>query len=242
MTIDRSRELPLSEGISIAESIISLLPTSTVSVAGSIRRRRPIVGDIDLVVSQDTPRAIDGCRWVRGGDRFRSYILDDAIQVNLFLADAAEWQSMMLTATGSGRFNQLMRSIAKHQGLLLNQYGLWRDGSLVTRASEEAIFDALGLTYVPPESREVEGEASLGYCIGSTGKVYRITSHGVNIMCECPGFTYHGYCYHAAAAEAEVDMTGAPSRVPPAMKLNIGAVSMLRVKRGYMRVLKGGGR
>jgi len=138
------------------------------TVAGSIRRRKEVVKDIDILVSTDDPRAVmelfttlPGVEAVTGkGDTKSSVILSSGIAADLRAVTDTEYPYAMHHFTGSKLHNTSMRGRAKKMGLKMNEYGLYREPGdiMVACKDEEAIFRALGLAYIPPELREDMGE------------------------------------------------------------------------------------
>lgn len=247
MTVDPAN-MPLEEAIKIAASFVYRLGVRC-EIAGSIRRRKELVGDIDIVAVENAPRKITGAKFIKGGDRLRTYAFK-GIQVNVMLSSEAAWGASLLFATGSGKFNKMMRGLAKSKDLKLNRYGLWYDGMLQHCATEEGIFERLGLAYVPPSEREIGDARSVavayGMKDGASSTAYGLSSAGANVTCECRGFKFHGSCYHADAfselldsdrdvphgSSADVSMAdGRTVRIVPLA----GAMERLRAGRTYYR-------
>jgi DNA polymerase (family 10) len=171
-----SRHL-LADGLFIAEPILdSLRQHSDVircSVAGSLRRCKEIIGDIDFLVSSKHPNCvIDFFTTLPGivsvnakGDTKASVILKGGIQADLRVVSDEEYPFALAYFTGSKEHNIVMRQRAIQRGLRLNEYGLFksdqetRDPKLrVPCKTEDEIFERLGLAYIPPELREDQGE------------------------------------------------------------------------------------
>ena len=142
-------------------------------IAGSLRRGKEVSGDIDFLVSAKDSADImeafttrDGILSVlAAGDTKASVLLEGGIQADLRVVDDSEYASALAYFTGSKEHNIVMRSRAIERGLRLNEYGLFkskeetRDPKLrLDCKTEEDIFAALDLTYVPPELREDRGE------------------------------------------------------------------------------------
>ena len=154
-----------------AEAITSHLlehgPVRQLSVAGSLRRKKEVVKDVDIVASSDEPAALMDC-FVKApgvasitghGETKSSVVLESGIAVDLRVVADAQFPFALAHFTGSKEHNVVMRQRAKERGLKLNEYGLFgKDDSPTPCDDETAIFAALDLPYVPPELREDRGE------------------------------------------------------------------------------------
>jgi DNA polymerase (family 10) len=171
-----SRHL-LAEALLAAEPILDSLRShpdvTRCSTAGSLRRFKEIIGDIDFLVSSRNPGSVidfftqqPGIISVSAkGDTKASVVLTGGIQADLRVVQDAEFPFALAYFTGSKEHNIVMRQRAIQRGLRLNEYGLFKSAVetrdpalLVTCRTEEEIFEKLGLTYVPPELREDSGE------------------------------------------------------------------------------------
>ncbi|MBK9139930.1 MAG: DNA polymerase/3'-5' exonuclease PolX [Verrucomicrobia bacterium] len=167
----------LSDALSVAEPILENLrghpDVIRCSTAGSVRRFKEVIGDVDFLVSSRAPATVidyftgqEGVLSVSAkGDTKASVILAGGIQADLRVVSDAEYPFALAYFTGSKEHNIVMRQRAIQRGLRLNEYGLFRsseetrDPTLrVPCHTEEEIFAALGLAYIPPELREDKGE------------------------------------------------------------------------------------
>jgi DNA polymerase (family X) len=167
----------LSNALAVAEPILESLrrhpDVIRCSTAGSVRRFREIIGDIDFVVSSRNPgRVIDFFTTLPGmlsviakGDTKAGVILQGGIQSDLRVVTDAEYPFAIMYFTGSKEHNIVMRQRAIQRGLRLNEYGLFRskeetrDPALaVPCQTEEEVFAKLDMSFVPPEMREDRGE------------------------------------------------------------------------------------
>lgn len=179
----------LDKALAVAEPILESLrqhpDVIRCSTAGSLRRWRETIGDIDFLVSSKQPTVVieyfvaqPGILSVSAkGDTKASVILAGGIQADLRVVSDEEFPFALAYFTGSKEHNIVMRQRAIARGLRLNEYGLFRskeetrDPKLrVPCATEEDIFAALDLAYVPPEMREDHGE----FAIAETGKMPRL--------------------------------------------------------------------
>ena len=137
-------------------------------VAGSFRRGRDTVGDVDLLVVTDDPAAVmarfrgyEEVETVLGsGEGKTSLVLSDGLQLDLRAVEASAFGAALLYFTGSKAHNVRLRRRAQEREATLNEYGLWTNdgGERIAGASEEEVYDALGLPWIPPELREDRGE------------------------------------------------------------------------------------
>ena len=174
-----SRHL-ISDALPTAEPLLEALrlhpDVIRCSTAGSLRRHREVIGDIDLLASSKQPaEVIDYFTHQPGilnviakGETKASVLLEGGIQADLRVVSDAEYPFALLYFTGSKEHNIVMRQRAIDRDLRLNEYGLFRSGAetrdpklLVNCRTEEEIFEKLGLHYIPPELREDAGEIPL---------------------------------------------------------------------------------
>ncbi len=139
-------------------------------VAGSLRRKKEIIGDIDILVSaakKDSTGIMNQFvsapgvkRVVAEGKTKSSVILKTGINVDVRIVADNEFPFALHYFTGSKEHNVKMRRIAKEHKLKLNEYGLFRESNdkNVPCSDEQDIFEKLGLVYIPPELREDTGE------------------------------------------------------------------------------------
>jgi len=162
----------------LADRLRGVQGVTRVEVAGSFRRRRDTVGDLDLLVCGGMPATVmdaftthDQVAEVLARGETRSAVrLAGGLQVDLRLVPAESFGAALLYFTGSKEHNIELRRVANDQGLTLNEYGLVRErgtraqpGSEKTVAgrTEVEIYRALGMDWIPPELREARGEIAL---------------------------------------------------------------------------------
>lgn len=158
----------LNYAAGMADRFISLLDPccERIAVAGSIRRKRPQVKDIDLVIIPNSVSAL-GITLLRHGEILTKKRLDSktkiikyrfrGIQVEMYIANKDTWPMLLLVRTGSKEHNQHLAHVAKLWGKKFKANGegiLDADGNKISGDTEESIFEALGLEWVPPEERE----------------------------------------------------------------------------------------
>ncbi|MGH9311248.1 MAG: DNA polymerase/3'-5' exonuclease PolX [Vicinamibacterales bacterium] len=142
-------------------------PDARIAMVGSLRRGCETCGDLDILAAGAPPSIMDsftGYRLVERvlahGDTKSSVRLAGGFQADLRLVPADSAGAALQYFTGSKAHNIALRDRAIQRGLKLNEYGLYRneDGGLVAGETEEGIYEALGLAFVPPELRENRGE------------------------------------------------------------------------------------
>jgi DNA polymerase (family 10) len=162
----------LDQGMALAAPILEALrrhpAVERAETAGSLRRWRETVGDLDFVVSTMDPKAVmeffvalPGVTAVLGqGETKSSVMIRGKIQADIRCVSDSEFPYTLMHFTGSKEHNTRMRSRAKDMGLKLNEYGLFPEGSdkSLPAVDEKAIHAHLGLDYVVPELREDTGE------------------------------------------------------------------------------------
>jgi DNA polymerase (family 10) len=171
-----SRHL-LSDALLVGEQLLDDLrshpDTIRCSAAGSLRRRKETIGDIDLLVSSNQPASIIDfftgqpgiLNVIAKGETKASILFEGGVQVDLRVVRDVEFPFALMYFTGSKEHNIVMRQRAIQRGLRLNEYGLFRSKEetrdpklLVTCRTEDEAFQELGLNYIPPELREDQGE------------------------------------------------------------------------------------
>jgi DNA polymerase (family 10) len=158
--------LPLAE--SFVEYLKSSQPLEEICVAGSLRRGKETVGDIDILVAGDESAGImEAFIAYRGVDEVlmkgptkSSVRFKDGLQVDIRVVKRDSWGAALCYFTGSKEHNVIMRSMGVNMGLKLNEYGLFEreSGKRVAGETEEDVYRMLGLSYVEPELRENTGE------------------------------------------------------------------------------------
>lgn len=167
----------LDKALAVAEPILQSLrqhpDVIRCSIAGSLRRWKEVIGDIDFLASSNKPAAVldffarqPGVLSVTAkGETKASVILEGGIQSDLRVVSDPEFPFALAYFTGSKEHNIIMRQRAIARGLRLNEYGLFRskeetrDPKLLIPCKDEAeIFQKLDLVYIPPELREDHGE------------------------------------------------------------------------------------
>jgi DNA polymerase (family 10) len=154
----------------IADSLVAHMrgcaTLEQLEIAGSFRRRRETIGDLDIVTaSVDASAVLERflaypaiIKSLGAGPTRASVILNSGLQVELRVVPRSSWGAALVYFTGSQAHCVRIRRIAQGLGLLLNEYGLYRDTERVAGSDEEEIYQGLGLAWIPPELREDRGE------------------------------------------------------------------------------------
>jgi DNA polymerase (family 10) len=156
----------------IAERLRKVAGVSEVEIAGSFRRRRETIGDLDVLACAARAEAVmkafvghpEVADILGQGETKSSVKLRSGLQVDLRVVPRESYGAALLYFTGSKAHNIELRRIAIEKGLTLNEYGLFhggRDGAQVAGRTEEEVYRALDLAWIPPELREAAGEIEL---------------------------------------------------------------------------------
>ncbi|MGV6814594.1 MAG: DNA polymerase/3'-5' exonuclease PolX [Phycisphaerales bacterium] len=180
--------LPIGIAQKVADRFVAMMEaldgTIKVAYAGSLRRGKESIGDIDILVATKNPdeareafTTSEGVMQVLAKGDTKSSIRTAigetnsrwgteqgaGVQVDLRIVDESCWGSALMYFTGSKEHNVKMRERAIKMGMTLNEYGLFEDGNETPVAceSEEAVYKALKMPFIPPTMREDRGEMSL---------------------------------------------------------------------------------
>jgi len=164
--------VPLHIALAIAERIVARLrelpQVEQILPAGSLRRWKETVGDLDiLVATRDSEPVME--RFVKlpevqkvlaHGTTKSSVLMADNLQVDLRAVDPESFGAASQYFTGSKAHNIALRNRALKLGLTINEYGVFREatGEKVAGETEESVYEAVGLIWIPPELREDRGE------------------------------------------------------------------------------------
>jgi DNA polymerase (family 10) len=168
----KDQRIPIGEALPIVEEIIAGLHSvpgvKNLTPAGSLRRFRETVGDIDLMGTADNPKdvidalvALPQVRQVLAqGSTKATVIVSGGMQVDLRMVEHDSFGSLLQYFTGSKQHNISLREKWHKQGLKLSEYGISvvATDKLERFATEEEFYHRLGLQYIPPELREAQGE------------------------------------------------------------------------------------
>jgi DNA polymerase (family 10) len=172
--VEALSQRPARVGIAMAsppvESILNYLQqipgVGEVAVAGSFRRCKETVGDIDILVTAGPDSPVmerfaafeDAGRVLAQGPTKSSIVLRSGLQVDLRRVEQGSFGAALQYFTGSQAHNIAVRRIARQRGLKINEYGVFSVDGKVAGESEESVYRALDLPWIPPELREDRGE------------------------------------------------------------------------------------
>jgi len=146
--------------------------TTKLEPAGSFRRRKETIGDLDFLAVSKKPQELihyfvrhpKTKKILAEGDTKGSIILEGDQQIDLRVVQADEWGAAMQYFTGSLEHNVHLRTLAREKKMTINEYGLFKldqkgnKGAKVAGKTEQEIYEKLGLQYIPPEMRTDSGE------------------------------------------------------------------------------------
>jgi DNA polymerase (family X) len=169
------KRIVLHEAEQYARAIVDYLKAGgdidAIDVAGSFRRRKETIGDLDVVVTcapRKAPAVIErfgkfgDVREVAAqGDTRATVRLSSGLQVDLRVVEPVAFGAAMQYFTGSQAHNIELRKIAQAKKLKLNEYGVYRGSKRIAGRTEEEVYAALDLDWIPPELRENRGEIAL---------------------------------------------------------------------------------
>ncbi|MDO8932751.1 MAG: DNA polymerase/3'-5' exonuclease PolX [Rhodocyclaceae bacterium] len=168
--LSTARRIKLATAAQYAESLVAWLSgargVDRVEVAGSYRRCRETVGDLDILAIATAGSNVMACfvgydevsEVLSQGSTRASIILKSGLQVDLRVVEAAAYGAALCYFTGSKAHNIALRRMAQERGLKLNEYGVFRGKERIAGASEESVYRSLDLPWIPPELREDRGE------------------------------------------------------------------------------------
>ncbi len=168
----KDQRIPIGEALPVVEDIMSALSpirgVRNLTPAGSLRRFRETVGDIDLMGTADDPAQVISAfaalpqvaQVLAQGSTRASAIVRGGLQVDLRMVEHDSFGSLLQYFTGNKQHNISLRDRGRRQGLKLSEYGIavMATDRLEKFSTEEEFYHRLGLQYIPPELRETQGE------------------------------------------------------------------------------------
>lgn len=176
---ESAQRIPLGFALPATEQIIEELKATTgielISYAGSLRRMKETVGDIDILASSENGKAIiekftkrpQVKQVLAAGETKSSVIVEEGFQMDLRVVPEESYGAALQYFTGSKAHNIKLREMAKAQGLKINEYGLFKGDKKLAGRHEEEIYSYFGLDFIPAVLREDRGEieASLSHSL-----------------------------------------------------------------------------
>ena len=137
-----------------------------VIVAGSFRRRKETVGDLDILTTSDNPALLinyfvkhpDIKEIISHGDTRSTVILKNELQVDLRCVAKESYGAALHYFTGSKSHNIAIRIMARDRGMKVNEYGVFKGEKKIAGSTEEEVYKSVGMDYIEPELRESRGE------------------------------------------------------------------------------------
>jgi DNA polymerase (family 10) len=171
----KDQRIPIGEALPVVDEVFDALRplpgVKNLIAAGSLRRFRETVGDIDLMGTADNPEEVIDAfvnlpqvrEVLAKGPTKASVILPGGLQADLRMVEHDSFGSLLQYFTGSKQHNIALRTMEQKRGLKLSEYGITdtRTNKLEKFATEEAFYRRLSLQYIPPEIREDQGEIEL---------------------------------------------------------------------------------
>ncbi|MDF2954322.1 MAG: Histidinol phosphatase [Thermodesulfobacterium sp.] len=167
---EKTGRKPLGEVLPLAEEIMEILkkesPVENIAVAGSIRRRKETVKDIDVLITSVSPEKVMKKvlelslvdEVIAFGETKTSVRLKTGIQMDVRVVEPDSWGAALAYFTGSKAHNIRVRELALEKGLKINEYGVFKGETRIAGKTEEEVYASVGLPFIPPEIREDRGE------------------------------------------------------------------------------------
>src|SRR3989344_840240 len=153
----------------VLKKLQALKEVERISIAGSLRRGKETIGDVDFLVVSKNAKKVMECFvklpgvekiWGQGGTK-ASVHMKGGYDMDLRVVPAKSWGSALQYFTGSQAHNITTRKIAIDKGLKLSEWGIFRGSKQIAGDTEQAVYKAINLSYIAPELREDQGEIAV---------------------------------------------------------------------------------
>lgn len=187
---DKSHRFLFSQASQRAEPLLAWLAglpdVERVEAAGSLRRLRDTVGDIDILATARDPAAVtqrfigydDVTAVLAHGPTRASIVLRGGLQVDLRVVGPESFGAALTYFTGSKAHNVALRRLGQEHGLKINEYGVFRGETRIAGETEESVYASVGLPWIPPELREGRGEIDAARSAGLPALIARTDLRG----------------------------------------------------------------
>jgi DNA polymerase (family 10) len=150
----------------IVEELKKVKEVKQITLAGSLRRMKETIGDVDILVASEKPKPVMGAfvnlpqraKVLSEGSTKASIMTKDGFQVDIRVVKPTSFGAAQHYFTGSKAHNIRIRSLGIDKGLKVNEYGVFKGQKKIAGKTEEEVFKSVGLPYIPPELREDQGE------------------------------------------------------------------------------------
>ncbi len=150
----------------VSEKLKKIKGVERVDAVGSIRRMKETIGDVDFLVISKNPKnvmdffvSLPSVIKIWGKGKTKSSVrMEEGFDMDIRVLPKRSYGAALQYFTGSKEHNIVLRKLAIEKGLKLSEYGLFRGSKMIASETEEGIYNALGLEWIPPEIRENQGE------------------------------------------------------------------------------------
>ena len=168
--LESRKRMPRTDAAPIVRRLITTLrkcpSIGKLEVGGSFRRKEKTIGDIDILLTAKSPQKAAACivalpmvkRVLSRGKTKVSVLLTNNLQVDVRMVGADHFGAALQYFTGSKQHNVELRTIAKKKRLKISEYGVFRGTKKIAGRTEEDVYQAVGLPFIPPEKRLGKGE------------------------------------------------------------------------------------
>jgi DNA polymerase (family 10) len=235
-----------------------LREVESAEIAGSFRRRKETVGDLDIVVASTSPQPVmaavlanpDIERILAGGATRASVVLKSGVQVDVRVVAPESYGAALAYFTGGKAHTIALRRMAQQAGLKINEYGVFRGEERIAGRDEASVYESLGLDLVEPEMRENAGEIAMAQRHALPRLVRREdirgdlhahtdASDGANSLAEMAAAARDHGLEYLAITDHSPHLTIARGLSPERLREQSDAIDALNNRRPGVAILKG---